>query len=290
MAYRGHWLFNLLCQLKRSDGEFITPGSAKTYWYQPLYPGLADDGVSFDPDRLKSAIEADSTPPAAALRVVNFLNTYPQYDTPELRAVAEATYTPKARKAVREGKPEKPLLTRDEMFEKLADFDSQLVPHAPYVGKRKSPPLDAFTCWVILRLSLNDFPLRNGELVSIRINDPDAQNNLDTFTGRLTIREHKTAHHAKAPRVYDMPEFAKEWLAQAKRVFETAPGYLLGAKMTANRLSTFATKHGLGSQRMRPSVAVAYKDAPFEELLRVARNSGHDTRTQAKTYILDRLT
>ena len=145
--------------------------------------------------------------------------------------------------------------------------------------------------WTVLRLALDGYPFRNSEFASIVVGScPDSVNFLDLDTGVLTLRKHK--NDKRGARVYELPEFTREWVAMSMRVFGRVLPTLVtnkkGAPMKPNALGNFLSRQNvkLGSQTVRPAITTATlaSGAGHDDRERLAHQMGHSRGVQMDKY------
>lgn len=248
MAFRGHWLFE---DLRKIDS--ITPITAEKYWYALRHGVLGD---SLDDDLMRETVISDTQPSRVQRMLSTLFRVRPDLRTPAIdELIGEYIPDPEPLKHKRKTV----LPTVDEL---RAIFDEVSA----------APTKQNMSVWTVLRLSLADYPLRVGEMASIRIDDCKAPNNLNLRTGILTLREHKNSK--RGSRVYEMPEFTRDWVAMSMRVFgKILPSLITnksGKSMSADALTKFLNRQKvkLGSQTVRPIITTAV----------IRAGTGHDAR------------
>ena len=286
MAYRGHWLHTILLEI-----DSIADTTAKYYWYA-LRDGLDGDGI--DDEAMRENVLADSQPSRVQRMLRTLLNHRPEFSTPALEALIAEDIPEKEPERV--ARKELPKITDLALLlaESLETMASPRPTQKKKMAKDQNERVKAFMAWVVISLSMDGFALRVSELASVAIDDPEAENWLDTATDTLTLRRHKNKK-SKGDRVYRIPGFSEQWAGHARQVFGRLPAFLIVNKgmtqMTPNALSLALQKMStpLGSQTVRPMITTyTMSTTPKEELFDarrdLARKMGHGMPVQASKY------
>lgn len=264
------------------DAGFKNPKTHNVY-FNALRHGLDSSGA-IDPVRMRATIEDYSQPVSAQRMLATLLRLRPDLSTPELTEILELPLVDVKRKS-------KPLPKMDDILE-WRDTALEVISAPKNTVKRyavsdKRLRAQALLVWTITEFALAGAPLRNSEFASIRVNDPDAPNNLDVETETLTIRESKNG----TERFYDLDGLANAWKDLAVSVFGEVPGSLM-TKYTGEPYTdeAFASEikrinPQLGSQRIRKVIATdSILHATPEEDAELASRMEHSAGVHGTTY------
>ena len=267
MAYRGHWFYEALREIPT-----IADRTALTYWYV-LKDGVTEDGI--DLDTMTRIVETDRQPTRVQRMLATFMRNYPSFETEELKELTTRYIPDPAPK-------DKELPSVDDY---MAMYEEAL---AVLEGKKKTGLHKAYLVWTVLHLAFMNAPLRVGELASIEVDNPEADNWLNTETDVITISKHK---NFKTQGVRELPVkgFSEEWARHARIVFGTIPPYLIVSRKEvpykASDLSTTLRRIGISSQTLRPTITTAeVPESTYEERQELARRMGHTMGTQMTKY------
>lgn len=274
------WLLDNIGAIK----TLKSPKTINTY-FGVLRKGLGDDG-KLDPVKMEATMRADTQPVRVQRMLKTLLTNYPELATPELEELlALPLVNGNALGAKR-------LLPSVEEVEEWNEYANELLSRPPVKTKRDKAKdhkrrVYSLLVWTITELALSGLPLRNSELISIRINDPESPNNLDIEKEVLTLAKSKT----DAVRVLDMVDFGKAWAERAIAVYGKLPPSLIvslrGTPMSRNAFEKTLPKLNpeLGSQTMRKVFATESilegDDVADAEL---ASRMGHSKGVHGTTY------
>ena len=278
-SYTGHWLYDELLSI-----DTLAPRTALTYWYA-LRHGMPSEDGAIDADAMRTVVMDDTQPSRVQRMLKTFLEHRPDLVTEALSSLVDE-YIPNPEPVSRATKV---LPEASELLRNLEESEA-IIGNSAFPGLSAMAKSKALTVWTVLRLALDGFPLRVGELASIAIDDPESPNWLDTVSDVLTLRKHK--NDKRGERVYDLGGFSSQWKTFATRVFGRVPATLIsnksGKAMTPKALSTALSRLpvALGSQSVRPAITTdtLAKGAGHTERQRLARQMGHSTGVQADKY------
>ena len=270
MAYRGHWLYEDLRKI-----DTIAETTASKYWYA-LRNGVIGDII--DDDAMRETVMKDTQPTRVQRMLKTLLKERPDLRTPALTELIKE-YIPDPEPVKQQRGVVLPTL--DELGAKFAEVSAK-------------PTKQNMAIWTVLRLALDGYPFRNSEFASIIVGScphtTDSVNFLDLDTGVLTLRKHK--NDKRGARVYELPEFTREWVAMSMRVFGRVLPTLVtnkkGAPMKPNALGNFLSRQNvkLGSQTVRPAITTATlaSGAGHDDRERLAHQMGHSRGVQMDKY------